>query len=370
MSVPVNPSSPPLPPDAPAPLAGGPVTPEEASSQALSEALRSGFQIVKWLMAGLVILFLCSGFFIVPPNEVVVLLRFGRPVGAGPDQLLRKGWHWAFPYPIDEKVYIEVGQIHTATSTAGWYAVSPEDEAKNIEPAPRGRLFPEADGYTLTADGNIIHVRATVKYLITDPLRYRFAFTNAAEILTNVVNEALFYASARATADAALYKDKTGFRDLVLERVKQKAEELQLGIALEPSDVETKAPIDVRPAFEAVNTAEQDRDKAIRDARGYYDLITRTVIGEAKAVLSDGWASSNRMVLDVTADARAFNLQLPSYNQDPKLFARRLLIATMDRVLTNAQEKFFLADHPDGQPRELRIQMSREPQKKEGPDRP
>lgn len=370
MSAPVNPPSPPLPPVSPAPVPAGPVSPEEASSQALSEALRSGFQIVKVLMAGLVILFLCSGFFIVPPNEVVVLLRFGKPVGTGPDQFLRKGWHWAFPYPIDEKEHIEVGQIHTVTSTAGWYAVSPEDEAKNIEPPPRGRLFPDADGYTLTADGNIIHVRATIKYLITNPLRYEFGFANPSEVLTNVVNEALFHASARFSADAALYKNKTGFRDLVLERVKQKVEELQLGIALEPSDVETKAPIDVRAAFEAVNNAEQERSKAISDARGYYDLITRTVIGEAKAVLSEGLASSNRMVVDVAADARSFNLQLPRYADDPQLFARRLLAATMARVLTNAQEKFFLADHPDGQPRELRIQMGREPQKKEGPDRP
>jgi membrane protease subunit HflK len=336
----------------------------------LSEALRSGFQILKVLMAGLVVLFLCSGFFIVPPNQVVVLLRFGKPVGTGPDQLLKKGLHWAFPYPIDEKVHIQVGQIHTVTSTAGWYAVSPEDEARNIEPAPRGRLFPDADGYTLTADGNIIHVRATIKYLITDPLRYQFDFTNAVEILTNVVNEALFYVSARVTADAALYKNKTGFRDLVVERVKQKVEELQLGIALEPSDVETKAPIDVRAAFEAVNAAEQDRSRAISDARGKYDQLTRTAVGEANAILSAGLASSNRMVVRVAADARAFNLQLPRYTDDPQLFARRLLTATMERVLTNAQEKFFLADHPGGQPRELRIQISREPQKKEGPERP
>jgi len=370
MTAPVDPSSTPLPPAPPAPAPPGPVTPEEASSQALSEALRSGYQIVKWLMAGLVVLFLCSGFFIVPPNQVVVVLRFGKPVGTGPEQLLRKGWHWAFPYPVDEKVYIQVGQIHTVTSTAGWYAVSPEDEAKGIEPSPRGRLFPEADGYTLTADGNIIHVRATIKYLITDPLRYKFGFTNAPTILTNVVNEALFYASARVTADAALYKDKTGFRDLVVERVKQKAEELQLGIALEPSDVETKAPIDVRPAFEAVNTAEQERSKAISDARGSYDQVTRTAVGEANAVLSAGLASSNRMVVDMEADARAFNAQLPSYTNDPQLFARRLLTATMARVLTNAQEKFFFADHPGGLPRELRIQMSREPQKKEGSERP
>src|SRR5437016_6372201 len=74
---------------------------EDAGTQALSEALRSSFVIVKILMAGLVILFICSGVFTVPSQKKAIILRFGKPVGTGEKMLLEPGLHWSWPYPID-----------------------------------------------------------------------------------------------------------------------------------------------------------------------------------------------------------------------------------------------------------------------------
>src|SRR5207249_4978338 len=61
---------------------------EDAGTQALSEALRSSFVIVKVLMVGLVIVFMCSGVFTVPSQKKAIILRFGKPVGIGEKMLL------------------------------------------------------------------------------------------------------------------------------------------------------------------------------------------------------------------------------------------------------------------------------------------
>ena len=74
---------------------------EDSGVQALSDALRSSFAIVKVIMVGLLVLFLFSGFFVVGPQEKALVLRFGIPVGGGDGQLLGPGPHWAFPPPID-----------------------------------------------------------------------------------------------------------------------------------------------------------------------------------------------------------------------------------------------------------------------------
>ncbi|HOY59802.1 MAG TPA: SPFH domain-containing protein [Verrucomicrobiota bacterium] len=359
-----TPPLPPVPPSPPQPSETGPPerspsTFEDASSTALSEALRSSFRILKVLMLGLVLLFLCSGMFVVEPNEVVVKLLFGKPVGVGKDQLLQPGWHWAWPYPINEKVRIRVGQSQTATSTAGWHATTPEMEAMNEEPMAYGYLRPEADGYTLAADGNIIHVRASVKYRITDPLQYAFGFAHVERILTNIVNNAIIYASARYTAEAALYRDKLAFRDTVIQRVAQLTEAANLGITLEPSDVETKTPIDVRGAFEDVNKAEQIRSTEISKALSYRDELVNRTLGQSNAIVNAGLVSSNQMVAAVAATAQVFKDQLPSYRADPHLFKERLLATRLQRVLTNANVKFTL---PEGF-QELRLQLSREPEK-------
>ena len=79
---------------------------EDSSTRALSDALSSSFKIVKVLMVALVVIFLGSGIFTVEPNEVAVVLRFGKPVGSGADQVLQQGLHWSFPSPIDEIVTV------------------------------------------------------------------------------------------------------------------------------------------------------------------------------------------------------------------------------------------------------------------------
>src|ERR1700744_960336 len=84
---------------------------EDAGSQALSEALKSSFVVVKAVMFVLLAVFIGSGFFNLGPQEKAIKLRFGKPVGEGVNALLGAGLHWAFSAPIDEVVRIPYSQI-------------------------------------------------------------------------------------------------------------------------------------------------------------------------------------------------------------------------------------------------------------------
>ena len=343
---------------------------EDLGSRALSDALRSSFRILKFVMVLVALIVLCSGIITVEPNEVAVVLRFGKPVGVGSDQLLKPGLHWAFPSPIDEIVRIPVGQSHTVSSSIGWYQTTPAMEVLGQEPPPHGSLIPGVDGYTLTADGNIILARATLKYRISDPVRYVFYFRDPTNLLQNVLNNALLAASAQFSADAAIYRDKTGFKDALLTRLEAAIVEQRLGIELDPFDVQVVAPLDVRPAFEAVLAAEQERSQKINEARGYANEVTLKAVGEAQAVISAGRSSSNQMVLAVAAEAKSFNDQLPQFERSPQLFGRRVLHETLDKILAGAQDKFLFPARDPNTPREVRIQLNREPPKQFSPTPP
>src|SRR6266496_3357207 len=237
----------PKPPDAPETPRGL----EDAGAQALSEALRSTSTIVKLLMVALVAAFIFSGVFTVKPNEVAVKLRLGRPIGVGAEQLLKPGLHWKLPYPIDDVVLIPVGESHTVTSTAGWYPQTPEEAVNRRKPQPKGMLQAGVDGYTLTGDGNIIHAFATMNYRISDPISYWFNFTNATNLLQHILDNALFYASARFNTDDALYRNKLAFQEAVQARVKEMVEKLNIGVTVQPGEVrtDTEVPADVAEAF-------------------------------------------------------------------------------------------------------------------------
>jgi membrane protease subunit HflK len=346
-----------------------PVTPpqpepvEDAGSAALSEALRSSFAIVKIIMVILVVVFFASGFFTVSSQERAIILRFGRAVGSGQQQLLGPGAHWKFPYPIDEAVRIPYSEFQTVRSTTGWYATTPEMEANKSEPPPGSTLNPAAEGYTLTGDGNIIHVRATLRYKINKPLNYALDFVNASNLVQNALNNALFHASARFTVDQALTSEQARFKEKITERVQQVVDQHALGITVEQVEVQAIAPRYVNPAFESVLAADVERRQSNEVAQAYSSRILSTALGESNAVVNAGLSDRARLVEAVAAEAKYFTNQLPYYRSNPQVFASRLRTEALHRVLTNTSvEKIFLPAGKDGKPRELRIQLSREPQ--------
>ena len=339
-----------------------PAAVEDAGAQALADALRSSFNLVKLVMVVLVAAFLASGLFTVQPNEVAVKLRFGRPVGVGQEQLLQPGLHWKLPRPIDELVRIPVGETHTLISTAGWYALSPEEEASGQTPMPLSYLRPGVDGYLLAGDGNIIHVRATMSYRInaSDPLSYAFNFAQVTNLLQHVLDNALAYAAARFNADDALYRDKLAFQELILARVNALVDQLKLGITLDVREVRTSPPLDVETAFNEVVKAQQQGDTKIREAEAYARGATNNAVGEASAILQDALTRSNYFVKTVQKEASNFLGFLPSYRRSPELFTKRLMAETTERILTNAQFKTYLPARTDGRPRELRLLLNKE----------
>jgi membrane protease subunit HflK len=338
------------------------VTPEDAQSQALADALRSSFAIVKIIMVLLVVVFFASGIFTVPSQERAIILRFGRPVGAGEEQLLMPGLHWSFPYPIDEVVRIPISQIQTVTSTTGWYALAPgerEEDNENAQ-AMTASLNPASDGYVLTGDGNIIHVKVVLRYRINDPLRYTLNFVNAAGLLQNSLDNALIHASAEFNVDQALKSAQFEFKERIVARVRQLIDEQGLGITILNAEVHPIPPRQVRQAFNDVLTADLNRRRLINDAQGYASSNLLAAVGESNVIVNTSQTVRDQLVQMVRADAKYFTNQLPHYRADPQLFLARLQTEAIQRTLTNAQYKVLRMD--DGA-RPMRVQVSREPEK-------
>jgi membrane protease subunit HflK len=336
---------------------------DDAGSQALAEALRSSFAIVKVVMGLLVLLFLGSGIVTVGSQERAIILRLGKPVGTGEEALLKPGLHWAFPPPIDEVVRVPISQIQSVTSTIGWYATTPEAELSGTEDPPGGSLNPATDGYVLTADGNIIHTRATLQYRITDPVKYVFEYVNASNLVQNALNNSLLFAATRFRVDTAL-GDVTAFRETVRSRVEQLINQQQLGITLEPITVAIIPPRQVKADFEAVLAAQVAWDNTNNAALGYQNQLLSRAPGEAKGILNAAEAERNRTIQTMAAEAKYFQDQLAFYQENPELFLKRLQAEAIQRVLTNsAIDKWVLHEPANGQPIDLRLLLNRAPEK-------
>jgi len=360
---PGQPSAPPVPPPADAPV--------DAGSQALAEALRSSFAVIKFVMVVLVAVFLGSGFFTVAPQEQAMILRFGRPLGSGSQALLGPGIHWSLPYPIDEPVKVSISGLQQVRSTVGWYATTAAEEAAPVEmKIPIGvPLNPLVDGYLITADTNVVHVRATVSYRIVDPVRYVFSFSNASNTVQNALDTALISAAGHFKVDDILTRDVIAFKELLRRTVTDALRQQDLGVVVEDCVVErSRAPRQLQDDFDAVVNAEVKRTKLLTDASGYTNQVLSRASADASSRLNLAEADRARFVKEIAGRARQFEDLLPKFNANPQLFTQQRLSETVGRVMTNVQDKIFVTESTGGREKELRLMINREPPKLKSTD--
>jgi membrane protease subunit HflK len=99
--------------------------------------------------------------------------------------------------------------------------------------------------------------------------------------------------------------------------------------------VYSEAPEEVKPAFDDVNSAEQDRDRFIEEARKYQNQVIPIARGEAARVEQEAEAYKAEKVARAEGDANRFNQLLVEYKKAPTVTRERLYLETMEEVFTN-----------------------------------
>jgi membrane protease subunit HflK len=227
-------------------------------------------------------------------------------------------------------------------------------------------LNPLQDGYVLTADRNIVHTRATLTYHISDPVTYVFNFVNASNTVRNDLDNALMYAASTFNVDDILTRDVAGFKEAVRKRVADMVSQENLGIEVEDCLVQSRAPRQLKDAFDSVLKATLAQQKLLQDTRSYEVQTSSKAGADARSLVSIAESDRSRLVNDVRSQAERFNDLLPKFRQNPWLFAQQRLTETLGRVLTNAQDVIFLTEDAGGaggNPKELRVLLNREPPK-------
>ena len=325
---------------------------EDARARALAEALQSSFKVIRVLMVVLAVAFLGSGITKVGVGEQALLLRFGeykRP--------LEPGLHFAWPNPIDQVEKVDGSKNVTIVSDVGW---GPTDQDDN--PEDSSQFDPGYAGYTLTGDGNTVHIKATMNFSLEEDskeaiMAYAFEFDDATDFLRSALDNAVYHASAsRSALDAKLRKDE--LQEAIRRRIKKVVnEDHQLAIKVNSLTLKVQVPGDVKPAFDAYGDAEAERKGKEEKADGDAARIVTKAEGDARVILSGGETTKHQLLTSVEAEARSFAEQRPYYESNPELFRQRLLTGTMQRILTNAVDVFYLSG------RQPRIWLNRTPEK-------
>ena len=176
-------------------------------SQRFIAIINTAIRYCKWLIVILVALICCSGIRVVNNHEVAVVLRFGRLVGdTREEQVKEPGLLLAFPYVIDEVIKVPVGKVHEVSITT--HAASADPTYAEIEDT----------GYVITGDENIIHIDATLKYQISDPVEYALYNSDPETEINGVVSGVMTSCAASKSVDGLLTDQKAEFGNEVIRQ--------------------------------------------------------------------------------------------------------------------------------------------------------
>jgi membrane protease subunit HflK len=253
------------------------------AQQSLADALKVSFFVLKIVMILLLLAYAASGVFSVRPQENAVRLSFGKIIGQAGNQVYGPGWHFGWPYPIEQHITVPTTERPINISKAYWFEVSEADAGKSLDQFRAGPLNPEKDGSLITGDANIAHGQWTLKYQIVDPVAFVENVGNvetADQIVANVAQQGIVFAIAQVTSDELFARISKA--SAARGRMQEVLDQLHAGIRITDLSLDRfTMPLAVRSAYQAVINAESERAKQIEQARQQRTTILNEAAGEA-----------------------------------------------------------------------------------------
>jgi modulator of FtsH protease HflK len=269
-------------------------------------------------------------FFTVDPEEVGVVLRFGRytrTADPGLNLKLPSPIEQVFKVPVQRQLKEEFG-FRTARA----------DVRTSYD---RGDFSGES--LMLTGDLNVAVVEWTAQYRVSDPYKFLFKVRNVQKTFRDM-NEAVMRG---VVGDRSVNEVLTVGRQEVASKVEEELQALcnqyETGITVDQIVLQDVNPPDpVKPSFNEVNQAEQERERAINEARSEYNKVIPKARGEALQAIEQAQGYAIDRVNRAKGDAALFEQLLAAYRRAPEVTRRRIFLETMEAVYPKTQRKLLV----------------------------
>jgi membrane protease subunit HflK len=288
------------------------------------------WRTIRWMIIGLLfVIFLVSSVFTVNPEEIGVIQRFGkftRVVSPGLNFKLPFGVETVKKVPVERQLKEEFG---FRTKTAG------------VRTEYAGRAF-QKESLMLTGDLNAAEVEWIVQFRISDPYKFLFKVRNAISTFRDM-NEALM---REVVGDRSVSEVLTIGRVEIAHTVTTKLQELcdqyETGIKVDQVVLQDVNPPDpVKPAFNEVNEAQQEREKLINQARSEYNKVIPKARGDALRIIEEARGYAVERVNQSRGEAARFNAIFREYLRAPEVTRQRIYLETMNDVLPRVGRKLI-----------------------------
>jgi membrane protease subunit HflK len=260
-----------------------------------------------------------AGFYIVDPAEEAVVLRFGEyHVTNG------QGLHWA-PYFIDRVEKINVEQLR--------------NQEIGFRSSGGSQSSVAHESLMLTEDENIIDIKFSIQYRVSDARDYLFNVLDPDLTLRQATESAVREVVGRSAMDFVI----TAGRDVVASETETLIQEIldryKVGINVTSVNMQdAQPPAQVQDAFFDAVKAREDQERIINQADAYKADIVPKARGEANAMFERAEAYRQRVIAHAEGETDRFLKVLTEYQKAPAITRERLYLETVEQVMANSSK--------------------------------
>jgi membrane protease subunit HflK len=275
-----------------------------------------------------------SSFYTVSPEEVGVVMRFGKFIKTTPP-----GLNFKIPFGIDR-----VGKVATQRQLKQEFgfrtvAVGVRSDFKQLHD----------EALMLTGDLNSAVVEWVVQYRISDPEKYLFRVRGVEATLRDMSEAVTREVVGDRTVNEVLTVGRQEIADLVEQKIQILCDEYETGIVIEQVVLQNVNPPDqVKDSFNEVNRAQQERETLISQAQAQYNQVVPRASGEAQKRIETAEGYALDRVNRAEGDASRFESLYIAYRAAPEVTRRRMYLETMGRILPRIGRKIIIDDDLEG----------------------
>ncbi|MBC8414387.1 MAG: FtsH protease activity modulator HflK [Nitrospira sp.] len=292
---------------------------------------------VAFVVAGIIlVIFVSSLWFTVEPEEVGVILRFGkydRTVNPGLNFKLPLGIEEVIKVPVERQLKLEFGFRSSNPAVRTRYASSNYSE----------------ESLMLTGDLNAAEVQWIVQYRINDPYKYLFRVRNSVQTFRDVNEAMMRQVIGDRTVDEVLTVGRQEVATTVEVKLQELADSYELGIKVDQVVLQDVNPPEaVKPAFNEVNEAQQEREKLINQAKSEYNKVIPKARGEADREIEVAKGYALERVNNARGEAAKFNSVFSEYEKARDVTRQRIYLETMNDVMSGVGRKLITDENASG----------------------
>jgi membrane protease subunit HflK len=265
-----------------------------------------------------------SGFFRVQPNELGVVLRFGKYV-----RTVQPGLNYHLPYPIETVLLPEALRVR---SVSIGMRVTEGRGGTTMRDVPEESLM-------LTGDENIVDIEFAVLWQIKDVFKYAFDVRNPEENVRAGAEAAMREVIGKSNLQFAQTEGRSRIEQDTKDLLQRMLDEYGLGARISQIQLlRVDPPQEVIAAFRDVQAARADKERLINEGNTYRNQQLPRAKGEAESIVQRAEAYKAEIVARASGDAQRFTQVYEQYAKAKDITTERLYLDTMEEVLRNVNK--------------------------------